>query len=132
LYNVWKDNNRTVGDLLYRANIEDFHFMRLVKSVADGKETDIDALIAMAAKAAPHLSLRRGPKISRASATHEFFLEDRLEVMRGPLPEAGPNRPAEYVDALTQATRAEFKNDNFSSRTARERVSRKRLIEQEK
>ena len=32
----------------------------------------------------------------------------------------------------TQATRAEFKNDDFNSRTARERVSRKKLIGQEK
>lgn len=132
LYDAWKNNNRAVGDLLYRANIEDFRFMHLAKSVADGKETDTDALIAMAAKAAPHLSLRRGPKISSASASHEFFLEDRLGIMRGRLPKPGPNRHAEYVDALTRATRAEFKNDDFNSRTARERVSRKRLIKREK
>ncbi len=132
LHKAWESNNRSVGDLLYRANIEDFDFMLWVKSVADGNMQDIGAVTALAAKATPRLSLRRGPKISAASATHEFFLTDPLKVMRAPLPSPGPQRSAEYVDALTQATRTEFKNPDFDPRPARQRSKASGLINKDK
>jgi hypothetical protein len=127
LHDIWEANNRAIGDLLYRANIEDFRFMVLVKSAAEGKEADIDSLVSMAGRASPQLALRRGPKITPPSASHEFFLEDRFRIMRGPLPKPGPQRPAEYVDALTQATRREFNNPDFDNRPARWRTAAKTL-----
>ncbi len=129
LYDAW-DGNRMIGDLLlYQANIDDFEFMKLVKSVAEGQRTDISRVLEIAAEAAPRLALKPGPKISIASAAHEFFLADRLGIIRQPWPKANANRDAkyadaaaEYVDALTLATRKEFDNPTFDSRPARRRT----------
>jgi len=122
LYATW-DKHRAIGDFIFEANVDDFDFMRVVKLVADGNEQEIGPLIQMAAKCAPGLPIRPGPRISAASAAHQFFLENRLGIFRGPFPGSdGQPRTAEYVDALTAATRIEFSNDDFDPRPAKRRV----------
>lgn len=68
-----------------------------------------------------HLSLPRGPKVSTASAAHEFLLNPEIELPRKWRPAAYRNRTAEYVNALTVATRVEFGLPDFDPRPAHRR-----------
>ena len=121
LHDAWQ-NYRIVGDMLFHANVDDFKFSLLLKSVSQGDLSQIRWLFEIAAEAAPRLLAKRGPKISASSATHEFFLSDKLGIVRTPWPRNRNNRRAEYVDSLTAATRKEFKNPDFNSRPAKRRV----------
>lgn len=116
-----------VGELLYKANVDDFEFMRLLKLAAEGHRNAFNHVTEIAAKVAPQLSIKRGPKISVASAAHESFLRDEFGLGLGPWPKPQQDRAAEYVDALTAATRAEFKISDFDPRPAQRRTIRKRL-----
>lgn len=121
LHDAW-ENNRIVGDLLFHANVDDFKFSLLLKSVSQGDLSQIQRVFEIAAKAAPRLLAKRGPKIAAPSATHEFFLNDKLGIVRAPWPRNRNNRRAEYVNSLTAATRKEFKNPDFDPRSAKRRV----------
>jgi hypothetical protein len=116
-----------VGELLYNANVDDFEFMRLLKLAAEGHRNEFNRVTEIAAKVAQQLSIKRGPKISAASAAHETFLKDEFGLGLGPWPKPQQGRAAEYVDALTAATREEFKISGFDPRPAQRRLSRKRL-----
>ncbi|MGA7959319.1 MAG: hypothetical protein WB772_02060 [Xanthobacteraceae bacterium] len=83
LHDAW-ENNRIVGDLLFHANVDDFKFWLLLKSVSQGDLSQIQRVFEIAAKAAPRLFAKRGPKIAAPSATHEFFLSDKLGIVRTP------------------------------------------------
>jgi hypothetical protein len=120
LHDGWKATP-IVGDILSQAGVDEFKFMGLLELVAKGQEVDVRRLTEIAARAVPRLSTRRGPKIGAASAAHEFFLNDKLGITRKPWPKNHENRPAEYVDALTVATRREFKNPDFDPRPAQRR-----------
>jgi hypothetical protein len=101
-----------------------FEFVSLLKSAVERREI-ASRLREIAAALTPHLLISRGPRISAASATHEFILENGL-----------PDQPRAYTwdptkedftDGLTQATRQEFGNLSFSPQAARRRVKRRRL-----
>jgi hypothetical protein len=106
-------------ELALQASVSDWDFIRLLKLAATGDDTAFNPLTEMAGKIASRLPGKRGPKISAPSAAHEFLLHSRLIVR--PFPKAPQNRRAEYVDALTFATRREFNNPDFDSRSARRR-----------
>jgi hypothetical protein len=122
LRDTW-EANPIVGDLLYRANVDEFEFMRLLNLVAEGREVEFNRLKEIAAEVASQLSIKRGPKIRPASAAHEFFLNGNIGIELGPWPEPQQDRAAEYVDALTAATRKEFEIPDFDSRPAKRRLS---------
>jgi hypothetical protein len=123
LHDAW-EMTPVVGDLLFKAGIDELEFMPLLKSVVEGHEGDLKSIVAIAAKAASRLSIKRGPKISAPSTAHELFLNGRLGVELGPWPKPQQDRTAEYVDALTAATRKEFKNPDFDCRPAKRRRRR--------
>ena len=118
-----REANPIVGDLLYRANVDELEFMRLLNLAAEGQEAEFNRLKEIAAKVASQLSIKRGPKIRPASAAHEFFLKGNIGIELGPWPEPQQDRAAEYVDALTAATRKEFETPDFDSRPAQRRLS---------
>ena len=122
LRDIW-EANPIVGDLLYRANVDELEFMRLLNLTAEGQEAEFNRLKEIAAKVASQLSIKRGPKIRPASAAHEFFLKGNIGFELGPWPEPQQDRAAEYVDALTAATRKEFETPDFDSRPAQRRLS---------
>jgi hypothetical protein len=131
LRNIW-EVTPFVGELLYKANVDDFEFMRLLKLAAEGHRNEFNRVKEIAAKVAPQLSIKRGPKIGAASAAHESFLKDEFRLGLGPWPKPQQDRAAEYVDALTAATRGEFKISDFDPRPAQRRIIRKRLNSLEK
>jgi hypothetical protein len=96
-----------------------------VSPILFGEKFDGDRITALAAAVAPMLTLHRGPKVSSSSA-HEFLLKEWpvISVRRPPI--ARRTHSQEYVDALTEATRREFRNLSFDSRPARRRVKAQR------
>jgi hypothetical protein len=121
LYGAWEKMSM-VGDLLLKAGVDEFKFMSLLKLVAEENKGELNRVIEIAAKAASRISIKRGPKVSAPSTAHELFLNGQLGIELGPWPKLQRDRPAEYVDALTAATRKEFKNSDFDSRSARRRL----------
>jgi hypothetical protein len=123
LHDAWEKSS-IVGDLLYKASVNEFEFARLLKLAAEGHEVDVGRMTKTAAEVASQTSIKRGPKISVPSAAHEFFLKGNIGIELGPWPKPQQDRTAEYVDALTIATRKEFENSDFDSRPAKRRVRR--------
>jgi hypothetical protein len=102
-------------------------FIGLLKSAVEGHEVSWRRITEIAAAVAPHLSIPRGPKVSAASAAHEFFLESVV----------GPIEPRAYTwneivgkctDPATEATRREFANSNFDPRPAYRRLKSRRIV----
>jgi len=60
----------------------------------------------------------RGPKLSHASASHQYFLESFLR----PVAFTWSPTDEDFTDRLTQATREEFNSPDFSPVSARRRV----------
>lgn len=98
--------------------------MDLLKLAADGHEIEVGRITEVAAKVAAQISLKRGPKIRAASVAHEFFLKGNIGIDLGPWPKPQQERAAEYVDALTAATRKEFNFPDFDSRPAQRRLAK--------
>ena len=84
-----------------------------------------ERLIELAARVAPQLTMRRGPRISAASAAHEFLLENGIGVREVNLytwdPEIG-----DFTDPQTRATRLEFDEPDFDPRPAYRRLMRRK------
>lgn len=104
------------GDILYRANVDEFEFMRLLKLAAEGHEVNFNRITKVAVEIQSQLSIKRGPKMRPASVAHEFFLKGNIGIELGKWPRPQQDRAAEYVDALTAATRKEFEDPDFDSR----------------
>jgi hypothetical protein len=106
---------------------ESSEFIGLLRSVVEGREVVWRRITEIAAAVAPHLSVPRGLKVSKASAAHEFFLESVV----------GPIEPRAYTwneivgkctDPATEATRREFANSNFDPRPAYRRLKSRRIV----
>jgi hypothetical protein len=121
LQNAWK-MTPFVGDLLHEAGVDEAEFMCLLQTVVDEREAELCRIFVLAAAVVPHLLGRRGPKIRTPSAAHEFLLGNKFLVLRGPRPKVRQENAAEYVDALTTATRKEFGNADFDPRPAQRRT----------
>jgi hypothetical protein len=121
LHDSW-EATPILGDILFQANVDEFEFMRLLKLAAAGHDVNFNRTTKVAAEIASQLSIKRGPKIRPASVAHEFFLKGNIGIELGPWPKPQQDRAAEYVDALTAATRKEFNFPDFDSRPAQRRL----------
>jgi hypothetical protein len=107
-----------------KAHPNAFEFVSLLESAIERREIT-GQLREIAAALAPHLSISRGPKISAASASHEFLVE---AVFRDKPPTFTWNAfKRDFTDSFTRATRREFNNPNFSPQAAYRRVKRRRV-----
>jgi hypothetical protein len=101
-------------------------FVELARSVADGEDGSAARLSEIAASIGGLLSRARGPKVGAATAAHQFLLES-LPLLRCPEYSSGytySDVQGDYVDEMTQPTRLEFSNSDFSPQTARRRMRR--------
>ena len=119
--NSWKATP-ILGDILYQANVDEFEFMRLLKLAAGGHDVDFNRITKVAIEVASQLSIKRGPKVRRASVAHEFFLKGNIGIELRQWPKPQQDRAAEYVDLLTAATRKEFDDPDFDPRPAQRRL----------
>ena len=121
LLRAWKETS-TIESTFNEIGLTETEFIRLLESVVEGREADCHRITEIAAMVSPRLSLPRGPKVSVPSAAHEFILASGIEILSRQRPDAYQHRSAEYVDALTEATRREFDVPDFDSRPARRRL----------
>jgi hypothetical protein len=106
------------------AGQSEIELMGLLQAVCDGRGVDRQRITDIAAAVAPHISLRRGPKITAWSAAHEFLFGQDLELRLKRGPYLGRMRAEQYVEPRTEATCKEFGLANFDSRPARRRIKR--------
>jgi hypothetical protein len=91
-------------------------FIDLLHLIVGGFAVDRPRLAEIVAAVSPALKTRSGRKPSAASAAHEFLLEHM---------QCGYTWDVDnedFSDPLTQATRVEFDDPDFSPRSARRRV----------
>ena len=119
-------NQTSIIDSIFGdAGLSESEFIGLLKSVVEGREVTLGRITKIAAAIAPGLSIPRGPKISAASAAHEFLLDEAPPVTHvhgytwDPITD-------DFSDPLTQATRREFDRPRFSPQPARRRSRRPR------
>lgn len=121
-----QNESTIIGSIFGAIDMFEGEFMHLLKLAAEGQQVDYQRITDIAASIAPHLSANRGPKVSAASAAHEYLLNPEIDLSAARRPAAYQHREAEYVDPLTAATRLEFGNTDFDSRPARRRIARQK------
>jgi hypothetical protein len=101
------------------AGFDEFEFIDLLKAAVAGQPVNYGRVRQIAALVQPHLSARRGPTTRAASIAHEFCLSQPqiAQHLKRRSPKGRPDC-AEYLDALTQATRREFGLLDFDPRPA--------------
>jgi hypothetical protein len=117
---AWEETS-IIETIFDDAGFNEFEFVRLLKSVAEGDEGAYHRLTEIAASLAPHLSIRRGLKVSAASAAHEFFLEYVVMPME-PRAYSWNDPKGQFTDPVTEATRREFDHRHFDPRPAYRRL----------
>jgi hypothetical protein len=118
LRRAWEETS-IIETIFDDAGLDEFEFIRLLKSIADGHRVGYHRLTEVAASLALHLPARRGLKVSAASASHEFFLE--YAVMRMEPRAYSWNEPkGQFTDPV--ATRREFNRCHFDPRPAYRRL----------
>jgi hypothetical protein len=126
-YLLQAQNESTIIESIFAAaDIFEGEFMHLLKRATEGEQVDYQRITDIAASITPCLPANRGPKVSAASAAHEFLLNPEIDLSAARRPVAYQDRVAEYVDPLTAATRLEFDNTDFDSRPARRRIARQK------
>jgi hypothetical protein len=123
LLSIWNETS-ILETALKEAGLDEFEFVNLL-TIAEGRHADRQRLATIAATVSPRLSLPRGPKVSAPSAAYEFARKE-LRLPRAKGRRSLRSRSEEYVDALAEATRKEFRVRHFDSRSARRRIRRRR------
>jgi hypothetical protein len=117
---AWEETS-VIEEMFSDAGLDESELVLLLKSAAQGNDCAYSRLTEVAASLLPHLPIRRGPKISAASAAHEFFLEE-VVLPRGPHAYTWSPNEEKCTDPLTQATRQEFGCPDFDPRPAYRRL----------
>jgi hypothetical protein len=117
---AWEETS-IIETIFADAGLDEFEFIRSLKSVAEGHEFAYQRLTEIAASVAPHLSIRRGLKVSAASAAHEFFLEYAVMPLE-PRSYSWNELKGTFTDPVTEATRLEFGRRHFDPRPAYRRL----------
>jgi hypothetical protein len=124
---AWEETS-IIETIFDDANLLEFEFIGLLKSVVDGREVAWQRITEIAATIAPLLSIPRGPKITAASAAHEVLLEE-LGSLKGFQGYSWNPYEEDFTDFLTLATRREFTQTYFDPRPACRRLKNRRKLE---
>jgi len=120
LLRVW-DETSIIETIFCDASLDDFAFVKALELAAEGDEVACRRVTEIAATIAPYVSIPRGPKVSAASAAHEFLLEE-LGQVTGSRAYTWRDEEGKCTDPLTEATRLEFNDPKFDPRPAYRRV----------
>ena len=93
---------------------------------APGNEMAIERILEIARMAGPRIRIRRGPKVTAASAAHELFLEKHG--IRGASAYSYSDLEGNFIDEATQATRLEFPRVRFGPQPASRRLKARRQL----
>ena len=116
-----------VDTICCEVGLREMDLIPLLRDLVDGKPFDRKRIAEVVLKLGPALSVPRGPKISAASAAHEFILENGLPSELGCSAYTLSGSDGDFTDPLTQATRREFGNPDFDPRPAYRRVKKRQL-----
>jgi hypothetical protein len=122
---AWKETS-VIETIFLDAGLEEFEFARLLQSYADGDLAAYPRLMEIAVSLAPSLPDRRGPKISAASAAHEYFVENVVVKLDPRHAYTWNASEQKCTDSVTDATRREFGRPQFDSRSAYRRIKARR------
>jgi hypothetical protein len=114
---------RIIRAIFIEANLSDHILINLLPS-AQGNEMATERILEIARMAAPRIRIRRGPKVTAASAAHELFLEKHG--IRGASAYSYSELEGDFVDEATQATRLEFPGIRFGPQPASRRLKARR------
>jgi len=109
-------------DAFAKTDCNSTNFLLSLQGVLRGEPDAIESAHRQAQCVAPHLSLRRGPKIRVASYAHQAILQSR-SLLRGASYTWDAIRE-DFTDSLTTATRTAFNEPNFDPRPALRRARR--------
>jgi hypothetical protein len=115
------EETSVIETIFESAGLNEFEFLGLLKDVVDGNKNGLKRISEIAALASRTLSIRRGPKITAASAAHEFFMEqtkEKIELRAYTYDDV----VGDFTDPLTMATRREFDDPHFDPKPARRRL----------
>jgi hypothetical protein len=104
-------------------SFEELSFFRALRLCLTGDMSFRSEVVRIAAAIWRRVSVSRGPKLSLASAAHEYFLESQ-SIFRSAAFTWSP-AGEDFTDRLTQATREEFDDSNFNPVPARRRLRAK-------
>ena len=117
---------RIIRAIFIEAHLSDHIFVNMLPSAAQGNDTAIDRILEIARTAAPAIHIRRGPKVTAASAAHELFLEK--QGMRGANAYSYSELKEDFIDEATRATRLEFPGARFGPQPASRRLKARRQL----
>jgi hypothetical protein len=95
----------------YEAKLHEGEFIGLLIDCREGRPVNFQRIGEIAATVATHLRIHRGPRISPASAAHQFILENSPAEARRP---AWCPIKKKFTDPFTEATRREFGLRDFN------------------
>jgi hypothetical protein len=116
---------RIIRAIFIEAHLSDHIFVSMLPLAAQGDETAIEWILKIARTAAPEIRIRRGPKVTAASAAHELFLEK--QGMRGASAYSYSDLEKDFIDEATRATRLEFPG-RFGPQPASRRLKARRQL----
>jgi len=114
---AWKETS-VVETTFDTAGLDVFEFVRLLESYSEGNEAEYPRLREIAMSLIPHLPVSRGPRISAASAAHEFLLENVVVTVKTQHAYTWNVYEGKCTDSVTRATRREFNSPQFDPRPA--------------
>jgi hypothetical protein len=117
---------RIIRAIFIEANLSDSTLINMLPSAAQGDEMAIERILEIARMAAPRIRIRRGPKVTAASAAHELFLEKHGIV--GASAYTYSDLEGDFIDKATQATRLEFPGAPFGPQPASRRLKARRQL----
>jgi hypothetical protein len=117
---------RVIRAIFTEAGLSDHILINLLPYAAEGGEMATDRILEIARMAAPRIRIRRGPKVTAASATHELFLEK--SGIRGASAYSYSELEGDFVDEATKATRLEFPGTRFRPQPASRRLKARRQL----
>jgi len=118
------DASSIVQTAFIDAGISETEFLGLLRSAVAGQEFNSRRIQEIAASLAPTLAISRGPKVSAASAAHQFLLSEVAALWKGREAYTWSDAAEDFTDAATKATRLEFGQTDFDPRPACRRVKR--------
>ena len=117
---------RIIRAIFLEAHDRDHILINLLPSATQGNEMAIERILEIAPMVAPRIRIRRGPKVTAASATHELFLEKHG--IRGASAYSYSELEQDFIDEATQATRLEFPGAWFGPQPASRRLKARRQL----
>src|SRR5271165_3500719 len=111
------DETSIIETIFVDAGAHELEFIELLKNFTKGDKLARRRITEIAADLAPLLKQKRGPKLSAASAAHEYWLEIVAGIAK-PRSNTYSDYERDFTDLLTRATRAEFGDDRFDPRPA--------------